>query len=229
LAEAFRQLQRALGDATVQLIDTYDTLEGARRAAQMGRPLWGVRLDSGDLPELSRQVRGILDQAGLTDAKIMASGDLDEFKIRDLMRGGAPIDVFGVGTELATSADAPNLAATYKMVELDIQGIKRFTAKFSEDKASFPGAKQIFRDVARDVVARSGECGRGEALLRPVILGGRLVEPLPTLEQARQRAAECLAKLPPALRELEAAEPWPVIYSRELRALIDQTRRNLLS
>jgi nicotinate phosphoribosyltransferase len=228
-AEAFRQLQRVLGGATIQLIDTYDTLEGARRAAQTGRPLWGVRLDSGDLPALSRQVRAILDQAGLTDAKIMASGDLDEYKIRDLVRAGAPLDVFGVGTELATSADAPAMAATYKMVELDIQGIKRFTAKFSEDKTSFPGAKQVFRDVNRDVVARSGECGRGEALLRPVILGGRLVEPLPSLEQARQRAAESIAKLDPALRELDVAEPWPVIYSRELRALIEQTRRNLLA
>lgn len=227
--EAFRQLQRALGEGAIQIVDTYDTLEGTRRAAQIGRPLWGVRLDSGDLPALSRQVRGILDQAGLTDAKIMASGDLDEFKIRDLVKACAPIDVFGVGTELATSGDAPSLAATYKMVELDIQGIKRFTAKFSEDKVSFPGAKQVFRDVARDVVARSGECGRGEALLRPVMLGGRLIEPLPTLEQARQRAAECLAKLTPSLRELEVAEPWPVIYSRELRALIEQTRRNLLA
>jgi hypothetical protein len=83
--------------------------------------------------------------------------------------------------------------------------------------------------VARDVVARSGECGRGEALLRPVILGGKLVEPLPSLEQARQRAAESIAKLTPALRELEVAEPWPVIYSRELKALIEQTRRNLLA
>jgi nicotinate phosphoribosyltransferase len=228
-AEAFRQLQRALGESTIQLIDTYDTLEGARRAAQTGQPMWGVRLDSGDLLALSRQVRAILDQAGLEDAKIMASGDLNEYGIRDLVRAGAPIDVFGVGTELATSADAPTMAATYKMVELDIQGIKRFTAKFSADKVSFPGAKQVFRDVARDVVARSGECGRGEALLRPVILGGKLVEPLPSLEQARQRAAESIAKLTPALRELEVAEPWPVIYSRELKALIEQTRRNLLA
>ena len=86
----------------------------------------------------------------------------------------------------------------------------------------------MFRDVARDVIARSGECGRGEALLRPVILGGRLVEPLPTLEQARQRAAEQIAKLAPALRELEVAEPRNVIYSREMRALTEHTRRNLL-
>jgi nicotinate phosphoribosyltransferase len=225
--EAFRQLQRVLGDSTVQLIDTYDTLEGARRAAALGRPLWGVRIDSGDFPALSRQVRAILDQAGLPEAKIMASGDLDEYRIRELVNAGAPIDAFGVGTQLATSADAPALSAVYKMVELEICGIKRFTAKYSTDKISLPGSKQIFRDQARDVVARSGECGKGEALLRPVILGGRLVEPLPTVEQARRCAAESLAKLPPALRQLEPAEPWPVVYSRELRALIDQTRLNV--
>jgi nicotinate phosphoribosyltransferase len=226
--EAFRQLQRVLGDHTIQLIDTYETLEGARRAAQLGRPLWGVRIDSGDFAALSGQVRAILDEAGLTDARIMASGDLDEYRIRSLLAAGAPIDAFGVGTQLATSADAPSMSAVYKLVEVDIGGIKRFTAKYSEEKTSAPGAKQIFRDVARDVIARSGECGKGEALLRPVILGGRLVEPLPTLGQARQRAAECLSKLPPGLRQLETGEPWPVIFSRELRELIERTRHNLL-
>jgi nicotinate phosphoribosyltransferase len=225
--EAFRQLQRVLGDATVQLIDTYDTLEGARRAAAIGRPLWGVRIDSGDFPALSRQVRAILDQAGLPDARIMASGDLDEYRIRDLVTAGAPIDAFGVGTQLSTSADAPTLSAVYKMVELEFRGIQRFTAKYSADKISLPASKQIFREPARDVVARSGECGKGEALLRPVILGGRLVEPLPTVEQARRRAAERLAKLPAPLRQLEVAEPWPIVYSRELRALIDRTRLNV--
>jgi nicotinate phosphoribosyltransferase len=225
--EAFRQLQRVLGDATVQLIDTYDTLEGARRAAELGRPLWGVRIDSGDFLALSRQVRAILDQAGLSEARIMASGDLDEYRIRELVNAGAPIDAFGVGTQLSTSADAPALSAVYKMVELEISGIKRFTAKYSTDKISLPGSKQIFREEARDVVARSGECGKGEALLRPVILGGRLVEPLPEADAARRRAAESLAKLPAALRQLEVTEPWPVIYSRELRALIEQTRLNV--
>jgi nicotinate phosphoribosyltransferase len=226
-AKAFRYLQRLLGLHTVQLIDTYDTLKGARAAAELGEPLWGVRLDSGDLLALSRQVRAILDEAGLRSAKIMASGDLDEYRIRSLIRDGAPIDSFGVGTQLATSADAPALSATYKLVELNVSGIQRFTSKLSEDKESLPGAKQVFRDEARDVVARSGECGRGEALLRPVILGGELIEPLPTLDEARCRAAESLRKLPAALRSLDAAEPWPVIYSRELRALIEQTRRNL--
>jgi len=226
--EAFRKLQSVLGDATVQLLDTYDPIQGARHAAELGRPLWGVRLDSGDFLALSKQVRAILDEAGLRDAKIMASGDLDEYKIRDLVKDGAPIDAFGVGTQLATSADAPSMGAIYKIVEVDIHGIKRFTAKFSEDKVSFPGAKQVFRDGHRDVIARMGECGSGEALLRPVLMEGQLVEPLPTLEQARSRAAESVAKLAPALRELEPAEPWPVIYSRELRELIERTRANLL-
>jgi nicotinate phosphoribosyltransferase len=189
--------------------------------------MWGVRLDSGDFDALSRQVRAILDEGGRADAKIMVSGDLNEYRIRDLVSKGAPIDSFGVGTELATSGDAPHMSAIYKMVELDICGIKRFTAKYSDEKNSIPGAKQVFRDVARDVIARSGECGRGEALLRPVILGGRLIEPLPTLAQARERAARSIASLPPALRELEIAEPWPVIQSRELKALIGQTRANL--
>jgi nicotinate phosphoribosyltransferase len=225
--DAFRKLQRVLGPSTVHLIDTYDTLEGARRAAALGGPMWGVRLDSGDFDALSRQVRAILDESGHPGAKIMISGNLDEYRIRDLVASGAPIDSFGVGTQLATSGDAPTMGAIYKMVELDISGIKRFTAKYSEDKTSFPGAKQIFRDVARDVVARSGECGKGEALLRPILLGGRLIEPLPALVQARERAAQSLANLPPALRQLEVAEPWPVIQSRELRALIGQTRSNL--
>jgi nicotinate phosphoribosyltransferase len=226
-AKAFRLLQRLMGPHTIQLIDTYNTLEGARLAAQLGQPIWGVRIDSGDLLTISRQVRGVLDEAGLGHAKIVASGDLDEHKIQDLVAAGAPIDSFGVGTQLATSGDAPALSAIYKLVELDVNGIQRFTSKLSEDKVSVPGAKQVFRDVARDVVARSGECGRGEALLRPVILAGRLVEALPTLDQARRRAAESLGKLPAALRQLETAEPWPVIYSRELRELIEQTRRNL--
>src|SRR4051812_24451745 len=225
--DAFRKLQRVLGASTVHLLDTYDTLEGARVAAKLGGPLWGVRLDSGDFDQLSRQVRAILDDAGLREAKIMASGDLDEYRIRELVRAGAPIDSFGVGTQLATSADAPSMGSIYKLVQLEICGIKRFTAKYSEEKGSFPGGKQVFRDKHRDVIARSGECGNGEALLRPIILGGTLVEPLPGLEQARGRAAASVGALPESLRGLEVAEPWPVIHSRELRELTEQTRANL--
>src|SRR6185436_1075650 len=200
---AFERLQRLLGETTVYLIDTYDTLEGARRAASLGRPLWGVRLDSGNLGEVATAVRHILNEAGLTEAKIMATGDLNEYKIQELLAARTPIDVFGVGTELATSADAPSLGVVYKMVELEDASCRRYTAKLSEDKHTLPGAKQVFRYADHDQLARSTECPScppgaepAEALLRPVMLGGRLVEPLPSTEDARRTARERLAALP---------------------------------
>ncbi len=226
--ESFRQLQKLLGPQTVQLIDTYDTIEGARRAVKLGPPLWGVRLDSGDIVPLSRQVRAILDEAGLRDSKIMVTGDLDEYRIRDIVSAGAPVDLFGVGTELASSADAPSMGTVYKLVEVDICGIKRFTAKFSENKTTLPGSKQIFRLPDHDVLGRAAECCVGaEALLRPVILGGNLIEPLPDVESARSRALAALGKLPAELRSLEEVEPRRVEYSKDLAALIERTRQNL--
>lgn len=225
--EAFRQLQRLLGPAAVYLIDTYDTLDGARKAASLGRPLWGVRLDSGDLFELSRQVRAILDAAGLREARIMASGDLNEYKIRELVAAGAPIDAFGVGTELATSADAPTLGAVYKLVELETDGVRRYTAKLSEEKVTLPGAKQVFRFADHDRIACAWEQtpAEAEALLQPVIRAGRLVAPLPDAAAARARAAGSLARLPEGVRRLDRPEPYRVEYSPALLALFEQARR----
>src|SRR5262249_39996719 len=117
--DAHAQLQKLLGANSVYLIDTYDTLEGARIAAALGEPLWGVRLDSGNPVDLAPAVRKILDDAGLRNAKIMVTGDLNEYKIHELIAARVPIDSFGVGTELATSADAPSLGVVYKMVELE--------------------------------------------------------------------------------------------------------------
>ena len=231
-AQSFRQLQELLGEATIYIVDTYDTLEGTRQAAKLGKPLWGIRLDSGDLLELSRASRQILNDAGLADAKIMASGDLDEYKIRQLVEAGAPIDAFGVGTELATSADAPNLGVVYKLVELESNGTRRYTAKFSEDKITLPGAKQVFRYPGHDVIACSWECPccdeqaePEEALLRPVLLGGKLVEPLPSAAEARDQAAEALARLPAACRRLDSPEPYRVEHSRALLELTREARR----
>jgi len=192
--EAQRRLQELLGPNTIYLVDTYDTLEGARKAASLGLPLWGVRLDSGDLALLSRGVRGVLDAAGLHDAKIMASGDLNEYKIRELVSGGAPIDAFGVGTELATSADAPALGAVYKLVEIG----QRCTMKFSPEKETLPGAKQIYRSAECDLLALARESldTGGEPLLRPVIYGGRLLESLPNVHSSRNYAAQAIARRP---------------------------------
>jgi nicotinate phosphoribosyltransferase len=234
---AFEQLQRLLGENTVYLIDSYDTLEGARLAVELGSPLWGVRLDSGNLVELAPAVRKILDDGGLKSAKIMATGDLNEHKIHELVAAGAPIDVFGVGTELSTSADAPSMAVVYKMVEMEsAESGQRYTYKLSEGKATLAGAKQVFRYSDHDLLGLSSECpacpnGDGvhapeipEALLRPVILGGRLVQPLPSAVEASQHATQSLAALPAACHSLFATEAWHVKVSSELEGLNQRVR-----
>lgn len=233
--DSYRQLQQLLGPNTIYLIDTYDTLEGARRAASLGGPMWGVRIDSGNLVEMASSVRRILDEAGFPDAKIMATSDLNEYKIAELLAANAPIDAFGVGTDLATSADVPSLSAVYKLVELRSGENRRYTAKFSEGKRTLAGAKQVFRFASHDVIGGSWEClgckregPPAEALLRPVILNGTLVEPLPDVHKARLHAMESLHKLPTSLRTLfESKEPWPVDYSAELLALNDEVQRSL--
>ncbi|MEO7649119.1 MAG: nicotinate phosphoribosyltransferase, partial [Bryobacteraceae bacterium] len=189
--EAFRRLQSVLGESTVQLVDTYDTPEGVRHAAQAGRPLWGIRIDSGDFVALSREARHILDAAGLTDAKIMLSGDLDEYRIADLVASGVPVDSFGVGTQLSTSADAPSMGTVYKLVQIESHGEVRYTEKRSADKSTLPAAKQIYRFADYDVVGLASEpCPAGaEPLLKQVIGEGKLVRPLPSLQEARARAA----------------------------------------
>jgi nicotinate phosphoribosyltransferase len=227
--EAYVRLQQMLGDATVYLIDTYDTVEGARLAAQLGRPLWGVRLDSGNIVELSHAVRRVLDEAGLRDAKIMATSDLNEYKILEYSAANAPIDAYGVGTDLATSADSPSLGVVYKMVEL----AGRRTAKYSEDKQTIPGAKQVFRFPDHDILACSWECHGCDrddtvALLRPVILGGKLVEPLPSIHASRTAAAENIRRLPTATRSLfDTEQKYRVELSRELQRLMVDVRASL--
>jgi nicotinate phosphoribosyltransferase len=210
--EAFRALQKLLGPHTIQLVDTYDPVEGVRRTARLGRPLWGIRLDSGDFLTRSKEARAILDAHGLRDAKIMASGDLDEWRIAELLAAGAPIDAFGVGTELATSGDAPSMGAIYKLVEVN----GRDTAKWSEDKTSLPGRKQVFRFHDRDVLALASEPLQqgAEPLLRPVILKGQLVGEPPSLKSIREYAAE----------SLRTVAPRPLEHSAALTALMDRVR-----
>jgi nicotinate phosphoribosyltransferase len=214
--EAFSQLQKLLGQGTVQLIDTYDTLEGARRVISLGEPLFGVRIDSGDFVALSRQVRSLLDQAGMGHVKIMLSGDLNEERIAKLLADGAAVDSFGVGTELATSADAPSMGAIYKIVEVESNGVTRATAKYSSEKHSLPGAKQVFRYPDHDRVACSGECANGaEALQKPVMVNGQILCRR-TLQQSRERARKQMAALD--------LKDHPVEYSHELLELARKVR-----
>jgi len=226
----FRALQKLLGESTVFLIDTYDTLDGAHLAARLGKPLWGVRLDSGNLGELARQVRRILDDAGLREAKIFATNDLDEYRVAEFVKAGVPLDAFGVGTQLATSADAPGLSAVYKMVELKRGGEVFYTAKFSSDKSTLPGAKQIYRYADRDVVAHYSECSnefKGEPLLRPILTQGELVETLPNMQGIQKRSQAMVAALPRRLRELERVEPYSVELSPMLRQMADFVREEM--
>lgn len=200
--EAFRQLQHLLGPHTVQLVDTYDTAEGTRRVAALGLPLAAVRLDSGDPIALSRDVRGILDAAGLTEVKIMITGDLDEAKIAAIVAARAPVDSFGVGTHLATSADAPALAAVYKLVEYERQGRIRYPEKRSPGKATIGGAKQVYRQAHRDLITGVAERADGEPLLVKMIEGGQAIHAPESAAIARER---CIQR-PRTPRTIEVSE-----------------------
>jgi nicotinate phosphoribosyltransferase len=217
-SEAFARLQCLLDDKTIQLLDTYDTLQAAKLVARMGGPLWGVRIDSGDFLELSRAIRGILDNAGMREAKIMASGDLDETKIARLIEQGAPIDAFGVGTELAVSADAPSMGSIYKLVEIEHAGHIRHTAKYSIEKATLPGAKQLFRFPEYDLLTLHDECAGGaQAMLEPWILSGEPIRPLPALEEIRSRASSHLAPWPAGPRRTERSHALTELHESLLR------------
>jgi nicotinate phosphoribosyltransferase len=222
--DAFRKFGQLFPNAATLLIDTYDTVQGVKNALASGSPMQAVRLDSGDLGQLSKEVRKILDDAGRRNVQIVASGDLNETKIANLLAAGSPIDVFGVGTELVTSRDEPTLSTVYKLVEQEtISGtVGRF--KLAKDKSTYPFAKQVYRHMsgdgrfAGDVIARVTEAPVGEPLLLPVMQNGELVAPLPTLRDAQQRFLAQRDRLPAELRSLEQAAPYPVRVSEELEA-----------
>jgi nicotinate phosphoribosyltransferase len=226
--EAFATYAKTFPGATTLLVDTYDTLEGVRKAAAIVPPIQAVRLDSGDLATLAREARAILDENDRRSVQIMASGDLDENEIARLVGSSAPIDGFGVGTELITSRDAPALSMVYKLVEIEGEG----RIKLSPGKKSYPMAKQVYRrrDAAGffrgDLVTRADEAADGEPLMIPYLTAGRLVRPLPTLDAVRHRCAEQLSSLPERLKQLDAVCDYPVEYSdlleAEARRLMEQ-------
>jgi nicotinate phosphoribosyltransferase len=229
--EAFRRFAALYGSSAVLLVDTYDSIEAVRKALRQGVPFRGVRLDSGDVLAQSREIRKLLNDAGRKDALIFASGDLNEYVIRDLLEQHAPIDMFGVGTDLVTSRDAPALSGIYKMVELESAGQVRQTAKFSESKISYPGRKQVFRFLGqdgfydRDILGLASENVSGaKLLLEPVMQRGRLVSPLPALDETRRYAAAGLARFSANYRRLVDADPYPVAMSAGLESLLEAVR-----
>jgi nicotinate phosphoribosyltransferase len=238
--DAFRAFARTYPGDPILLIDTYDTLRGAEHAiivarelAQEGRRVRAVRLDSGDLAELSRAVREILDRAGFRDIQIFASGGLDEYEIAELEAKRAPIDGYGVGSRLGTSADAPLADMAYKLVEYEGQPV----LKLSTGKRTLVGAKQVWRRVGadgryvEDLIALRDEPAPGPdwiPLLRPVMRDGEIVETA-TLGQARAHHREEMQRFPEWMRSLRPVERYPVRLSQRLAQLQSEAERRVRS
>lgn len=235
--DAFATFAESYPDNTVLLIDTYDTVEGAKKAAKLGRKmrengkaLRGVRLDSGDMAELSKQVRDVLDEAGLTDVQIFASSGFDEYKIRNVLDKGAKIDAFGVGTKLGVSADAPYLDMVYKLVHCGNRDIK----KRSTGKVYLAGEKQVFRKTGEngmfeaDIIGLIDDEIPGAApLLETVVEDGQLAASRPDLDAVRKQFASGFSKLDPAYKTLDAKKSYPVSVSPRLEEIQKKIDRML--
>jgi nicotinate phosphoribosyltransferase len=234
-SEAFEHFAQAQPDNVILLIDTYDTEAAVRKVVSLasrlqleGIPVKGVRIDSGDLTDHARQVRRILDEGGLTQVRILASGNLDEIAIQALVANGAPIDDFAIGTRLVTSTDAPYLDCVYKLQEY----AGRARRKRSEGKATWPGRKQVYRRfeaggrMAVDILTVEDDPQEGEALLQPCLVAGKRIAPSSPLSELRQRAAAQLARLPEHLRQLRVDPPYPVTITPALQQLAQEVDRH---
>lgn len=227
--EAFRAFARTFPKKTLLLIDTYDTIKGAynaitvaREMAQRGENLLGVRLDSGDLSHLSKEVRKILDESGLEDVQIFASSGLDEFEITEIIKGNGMIDAFGVGTKLGVSADAPYLDIVYKIVQYNGRPVK----KLSSGKVTLAGEKQVFRKTGddgmfiEDIVGVWGEeINDRKPLLKLVMQGGKRLEKRAPIDAIRQRFLNDFSALAPRYKRLKSPDLFPVRLSDRLQAL----------
>jgi nicotinate phosphoribosyltransferase len=239
--DAFRAFAKTFPNKTTLLIDTYDDISGAEKAATVakeleatGFKLGGLRLDSGDLAEDSKKVRKILDDQGLSYVKIFASGDLDEFKIQELLESGAAIDSFGVGTKMGTSADRPYLDVIYKLCEtLAADGSFSPIMKLSKDKITLPGRKQVYRFkdsngyFEKDIIALASERVQAEPLLAKVMEKGKVTYELPSLNEIKATAAENLSRLPDRYKVLTNAPIYTVELSKNLQNLIKTLKRQL--
>lgn len=237
-SQAFEHFARSHPDNTTLLIDTYDTEAGAHKVVALANKLKidniiikGVRLDSGDLAQHARNVRRILDDGGLCDVTIFASGNLDEYKLQTLLTARAPIDGFGIGTALDVSNDAPALDCAYKLQEF--AGKPR--RKRSEGKATWPGRKQVYRMFSRDgcicgdtVALEDGDPQQGTPLLQPFMHAGKRLRPKPSLHALRQQTLMHYQSLPTTMMTMDCADNYPVAISTTLQALAAQLDREQL-
>jgi nicotinate phosphoribosyltransferase len=240
--DAFRAFAKTFPTKSTLLIDTYDDIAGAEKAATVAKELEkkgyrldGVRLDSGDLNKISKKVRKLLDKKGLRYVKIFASGDLDEFKVAELLKNDAKIDSFGVGTKMGTSADKPYVDVIYKLCEtMNENGNFSPIMKLSEDKVTLPGRKQVYRlkdkkgNFRKDIIALDAEKVNGEPLLVKVMEKGEITYDLPALDEIRAAATRNLSKLPEKYKTLTGAPEYPVELSQNLERLIRKLKKKIL-
>ena len=232
--EAFHAYNRTFPENTTLLIDTYDVLRAARKVKDIPH-VKAVRIDSGDLLDLSRKVREILDEDHLQNVKIMVSGDLNEYKIAELIQQNAPIDSFGVGTELVTSYDAPAINLVYKMVTATVGDHEIATVKTSTGKPSYRGKKQVFRYKEQGRFTRDEVCSfeeqpqpGAEPLLKPYIKAGECIEQMPSLAEIRSHAAMQLNSLDEPVRRITGFQAYPVSLSTKLEQELEQARKRTL-
>lgn len=227
--DAFSAYAETFPNHSIFLIDTYDTIEGARNAVAVagemrkkGHELIGIRLDSGDMVDLSIRVRNILDDAGFGGVKIFASSGFDEFKIARFLSKGAKIDGFGVGTKVGVSADAPFVDVVYKMVRFKGHD----TRKLSPGKITLAGEKQVFRRASpdgmfqEDIIGRKDEEVKGAApLLQNVMQGGKILRPHPPLKSLQDRFKLNFAALDDRYKSITEHQSYPVRLSKRLAAM----------
>jgi nicotinate phosphoribosyltransferase len=238
---AFRDFLAVFPEQATLLVDTYDVRQAIDKIIALGRKPGGIRLDSGDVLADSLWARRRLDSVGWNSVQIFVSGDLDEARIESLLANGAPVDAFGVGTALSTSSDAPYVGVIYKLVEIEVDHRVRGTAKFSVDKKTYPGRKQVFRfqnehgKYCADIIALESESfASADALLIPVMRDGSRLEavgndPANAVQNAQMRFRAARAHLPERIANLGVADhPYPVSYSAGLESQSEQARQSFL-
>jgi len=232
-SDAFQHYVQTFDSDATLLVDTYDTKNGARLAARLGPAVKAVRLDSGNLVMQARIVRELLDEMGRQDVKLLVSGNLNEQRIEHMLGKKAPVDGFGVGTEMVTSQDSPSLDGVYKLVEIEEEdGSKSYPVKLSASKATRPGAKNIIRRFDRrnkmlsDLVVLADEKSvEGQQIMVQKMRRGKMIGPDESLEKARERTRKGLSALPPRFRRLRRPETYPVRHSQALSKLFEDNRR----
>ncbi|NPA53127.1 MAG: nicotinate phosphoribosyltransferase [Aquificae bacterium] len=230
--KAFETFAKYYPENTIFLVDTFDTIQGVKNAIEVAKKIGlkqfkGIRIDSGDLLSLSKEARKILDENGFKDAKIITSGGINEYKIKELLDKKAPIDGWGVGTELVVSADVPYLDCAYKLVEYNGKPVMKFSSK----KLTLPYKKQVYRFYKngffeKDIIAKYDEkIEDGEPLLKEYMIKGEITKELPTLSQIREKAISSLRKLPEKYKDIEKTIHYIPQISSEIKMAVEKLKQ----